>query len=69
MVTRARLDAVFEHFKGKPTTIVYFSNRPEDMTLDGFLWLGRTEQQIVTDRAVFDRLRQSSGREPSRGNA
>lgn len=69
MVTRARLDAVFEHFKGKSTTIVYFSNRPEDMTLDGFLWLGRTEQQIVTDRAVFDRLRQSSGREPSRGNA
>jgi putative ABC transport system ATP-binding protein len=69
MVTRARLDAVFEHFKGKSTTIVYFSNRPEDMTLDGFLWLGRTEQQIVTDRAVFDQLRQSAGREPSRGNA
>jgi hypothetical protein len=39
------------------------------MTLDGFLWLGRTEQQIVSDRAVFDQLRQSSGREPSRGNA
>jgi putative ABC transport system ATP-binding protein len=69
MVTRARLNAVFEHFKGKPTTIVYFSNRPEDMTLDGFLWLGRTEQKIVTDRAEFDRLRESAGREASRGDA
>ena len=65
MVTRARLKAVFESFVGKPTTIVYFSNRPEDITLDGFLWLGREHQQIVADRGSFDALRTSDGREAS----
>jgi putative ABC transport system ATP-binding protein len=69
MVTRARLAAVFEAFAGKPTTVVYFSNRPEDMTLDGFLWMGRERQQIVADRAGFDRLRASGGREASHGHA
>lgn len=65
MVTRARLKAVFAHFENTPTTIVYFSNRPEDMTLDGFLWLGRQQQAITTSRSEFDRLRASGGREAS----
>jgi hypothetical protein len=69
MVTRARLQAVFDSFAGKPTTIVYFSNRPEDMTLDGFLWLGRTSQAIVADRAAFDALRTTGGREAGYGHA
>jgi putative ABC transport system ATP-binding protein len=63
MVTRARLLAVFAHFAGSGTTIVYFSNRPEDVTLDGFLWFGREEQRIVTDRRAFDALRTAAGRE------
>jgi putative ABC transport system ATP-binding protein len=63
MVTRARLLAVFAHFAGSGTTIVYFSNRPEDVTLDGFLWFGREEQRIVSDRREFDALRTAAGRE------
>nr|WP_310523106.1 ABC transporter ATP-binding protein [Polymorphobacter sp.] len=63
MITKARLQAVFDHFADKPVTILYFSNRPEDVTLDGYLWLGRETQRVVTDRAEFDRLRTSAGRE------
>jgi putative ABC transport system ATP-binding protein len=62
------LYAAFESFSGSDTTLIYFSNRPEDMTLDGFLWLGRESQQVVADRAVFDRLRRASGEEVSDGN-
>lgn len=69
MVTRARLKAVFAHFANTTTTIVYFSNRPEDMTLDGFLWLGRERQAIVTARTDFDILRATGGREASRSEA
>ena len=57
MVAKARLQAVFDDFADKPTTLVYFSNRPEDATLDGFLWLGRADQQVVVDRGAFDALR------------
>jgi putative ABC transport system ATP-binding protein len=60
MVTRNRLQAVFDHFANTPTTIVYFTNRPEDLTLDGFLWLGRERQVIVDDRARFDALRRAA---------
>ncbi len=38
-------------------TVIYFSNRPHDLVLDGYLWLGRTEQRIFTDRAGFDAAR------------
>ncbi len=57
MVSRARLKAVFDHFRDTRTTIIYFTNRPEDVTLDGFLWIGREQQAIVADRAEFDALR------------
>jgi putative ABC transport system ATP-binding protein len=67
MVTRSRLQAVFDHFAGTPTTILYFTNRPEDMTLDGFLWLGRQSQAIVTDRASFDSLRRTDSVEAADG--
>lgn len=63
MVTKPRLQAVFDYLSTKPVTILYFTNRPEDMDLDGFLWMGRTAQAIVTDRGEFDRLRKSAGRE------
>jgi putative ABC transport system ATP-binding protein len=67
MVTRARLQAVFDHFATTPTTIVYFTNRPEDMALDGFLWLGRQRQTIVPDRAAFDALRRTGNAEAEHG--
>ena len=63
MVSKPRLKAVMDSFAGTATTVIYFSNRPEDMTLDGFLWLGREHQQVVGDRAAFDQLRRSDGRE------
>jgi putative ABC transport system ATP-binding protein len=51
------LEQVFAHFEGSETTLLYFSNRPEAVALDGFLWLGYESQQITEDRAVFDALR------------
>ncbi len=63
MVTQQRLQAAFDHFSGRRTTIIYFSNRPEDINLDGFLWLGRTQQAVVRDRVEFDALRSAERRE------
>jgi putative ABC transport system ATP-binding protein len=67
MVSKARLQAAFEHFAANDTTLIYFSNRPEDMTLDGFLWLGRQSQRIVGDRQTFDQLRRADGKEVQDG--
>ncbi len=63
MVSRQRLQAVFDSLAGSRTTLVYFTNRPEDMALDAYLWLGRETQAIVADRKDFDRLRSAGGRE------
>jgi putative ABC transport system ATP-binding protein len=51
------LTQVFDHLQHGETTLIYFSNRPEAMELDGYLWLGYNHQQIVEDRARFDALR------------
>lgn len=67
MVAKSRLYAAFKAFNGVDTTLIYFTNRPEEMTLDGFLWLGRESQQVVTDRAEFDRLRPGSREEAADG--
>ncbi|WP_310498646.1 ABC transporter ATP-binding protein [Sandarakinorhabdus sp.] len=66
-VPLARLKAVFDHFRDTPTTILYFSNRPETMALDGYLWLGTAAQEITGDRARFDTLRTAAGREIAHG--
>ncbi len=63
MVTRHRLQAVFDRLAGSRTTMLYFTNRPEDLSLDGYLWLGRESQAVVPDRATFDRMRLAGGRE------
>ncbi len=62
-VARPRLKAVFDHFRNTSTTILYFSNRPEDLVLDGYLWLGLDHQLITRDRGTFDKLRSAAGRE------
>jgi putative ABC transport system ATP-binding protein len=67
MVNQQRLQAALDSFVGKRTTILYFSNRPEDVTLDGYLWLGSSNQAVVDDRAAFDALRSAQQQEP--GNA
>lgn len=67
-VSRARLRAVIEHFRGTETTILYFSNRPEDLVLDGYLWLGLDRQLITRDRADFDAIRGRAGRETDDGD-
>ncbi len=62
MVSLHRLEDVFRHFAGTRTTIIHFTNRPEDITLDGFLWIGRDQQLLLKDRSAFDRLRTSVGK-------
>lgn len=64
MVSLHRLDAAFRHFKSAGTTLVYFTNRPEDVKMDRFLWVGR-EQQLLLDHAhEFDVLRARVGKGP-----
>jgi putative ABC transport system ATP-binding protein len=65
MVSLHRMAAVFRHLASSRTTVIYFTNRPEDVTLDAFLWLGREEQQIIADRSDFDRLRSRVGKGPA----
>jgi putative ABC transport system ATP-binding protein len=65
MVSRHRLEDVFAHLRASRTTVLYFTNRPEDVTLDGFLWLGRQQQQILESRREFDSLRASVGKGPA----
>ncbi|MEI6486331.1 MAG: ABC transporter ATP-binding protein [Sphingomonadales bacterium] len=67
-VARPRLKAVFDHFRDTRTTILYFSNRPEDLVLDGYLWLGLDRQLVTRDRASFDALRAAAGRETIDGD-
>lgn len=62
MVPLHRLEDVFRHFAATSTTLIYFTNRPDDVALEGFLWLGREQQQLLKDRAAFDRLRTSVGK-------
>lgn len=58
-----RLRSVFEFFRGRPTTIIYFSNRPEAVDLGGWLWLGQAVQEFTDDRVRFDALRCAAGRD------
>jgi putative ABC transport system ATP-binding protein len=62
MVSVHRLEDVFRHFAGTSTTLIHFTNRPDDLTLDGFLWIGREKQILFKDRSAFDRLRTSVGK-------
>jgi putative ABC transport system ATP-binding protein len=64
MVSLHRMDAVFRHLASSKTTVLYFSNRPEDVALEGYLWVGRQEQKIITSRQEFDFLRSKAGKGP-----
>jgi putative ABC transport system ATP-binding protein len=68
MVAKARLEVAIDAFAETDTTVIYFSNRPEDMSLGGFLWLGRETQRVVQDRAAFDHLRTGGGEEVTDGD-
>lgn len=65
MVSRHRMDDVFAHFRNSRTTILYFTNRPEDVALEGFLWLGRQQQHILDSRRDFDDFRAKAGKGPA----
>ncbi|WP_164156893.1 ATP-binding cassette domain-containing protein [Sandarakinorhabdus rubra] len=67
-VTLTRLRAVFGHFRQLDTTILYFSNRPEAVELDGWLWMGLRQQLITRDVREFDALRGAAGRETVDGD-
>jgi len=51
------LERMLDAFRGTPTTLIYFTNRSEPPTLDGYLWFGRNHQEIVADRTAFNELR------------
>lgn len=57
MLPTERLHVVFDALRGVEMTLIYFTNRPGDLDLDAYLWLGRAEQRILTERAEFDALR------------
>ncbi|OYU15798.1 MAG: ABC transporter ATP-binding protein [Alphaproteobacteria bacterium PA4] len=67
VVAADRLQRVFDHLAGQRTTLIYFSNRPEAVTLDDFLWLGRDSQAIVASRGEFDTLRRQGRGEVEHG--
>jgi putative ABC transport system ATP-binding protein len=52
---------VFAYFEGTDTTVIYFSNRPEDMDVSSYLWIGRDTQRIVSTWEDFDALRSGRG--------
>jgi len=60
MVPVQWLDKVFAHLRDGDTTLIYFSNRPEAVNADGYLWLGPNQQLIVPDRESFDALRRQA---------
>lgn len=62
MVSERRMRAAFAHFAGTGTTVIHFSNRPQDLGGDAWFWAGREEQVITGDRAEFDVLRGAEAR-------
>lgn len=66
MMPVGQLNAVFHQLREAETTLLYFSNRPDDVELDGFLWLGRQEQRLIADRATFDAVRAAATSNGSR---
>lgn len=65
MVSLHRIQAVFRHLENSRTTLIYFTNRPEDIRMDGYLWVGRQEQRILTHVREFDELRSKVGKGPA----
>lgn len=57
MVPVKWMNRVLDQLRGGDTTVLYFSNRPEEIRPDAYLWIGRNEQQIVSDWDSFQSLR------------
>ena len=57
MVPVKWMNLVLDHLRGSETSVLYFSNRPEQIRPDGYLWIGQTQQQIVADWESFQALR------------
>lgn len=53
MLPPARLDAVLEHLRPHGTTILQFTERPEGLARDAWLWIGKREQRRADDPAQF----------------
>ena len=49
MLPKACLTAALDQLRTSETTVLLFSNRPEEIALDGYLWLGRKRQERVAD--------------------
>lgn len=58
MLPTRSLKAALDRLKPAGTTVLIFSHRPEEIELDGYLWLGRRQQERVADaRALTSRVR------------
>jgi putative ABC transport system ATP-binding protein len=57
MVPVKWMNKVLDHLRGGETSVLYFSNRPEEIRPDAYLWIGRQEQRIVADWDSFQSLR------------
>ena len=49
MLPKACLTAALDQLRTSETTVLLFSNRPEEIVLDGYLWLGRKRQERVAN--------------------
>ena len=51
MLPPARLNAVLEHLRPHGTTVLQFTERPEGLLRDAWLWIGKSEQRRADDPA------------------
>jgi putative ABC transport system ATP-binding protein len=59
LIPTVELDRMFDALRATDTTAIYFTNRTSFAELDGYLWLGRGDQRVLSERAEFDALRAS----------
>lgn len=53
MMPSDRLRAALDRVRDAGTTAILFTRRPEDVRLDGWLWVGRQRQERVADAATL----------------
>jgi len=54
LIPRNRVRSAAAALQRCSTTLLWFTQRTDDVTLDNWLWLGRTRQVVTNDRATFD---------------
>lgn len=55
MLPAATLVTAFARLKANGTTVIAFTHRPQSLTLDGYLWVGRDRQERVESPEILAR--------------